>query len=166
MGCGPKTQKDQRIHKSHNLKFRTVRKLQPPHWGSQQTHSRGRSVATILDATVCCSYCCCLPGHSTTGITLGWHGNSNIERLPPGPTTSKGRMNVYCLMWEIVSRFAFKELPSSDENWQHGWPTSSSCDDSPCCLKGTVSRDFLICFMALKTKSVLFVQALMLETFF
>jgi hypothetical protein len=31
------------------------------------------------------------------GIPLLSRGDSNIERPPPGPITSKGGMNVYCI---------------------------------------------------------------------
>jgi hypothetical protein len=39
---------------------------------------------------------CRLPGPCPTGVRPIRRGISNIEKLPPGPTTSQGSMNVYC----------------------------------------------------------------------
>ncbi len=68
------------------------------------------------------------PGHPPTGDLPVWHSNHNIERLPPGPTTSKGSMNVYCMMKKTTEKL----------------------------FKGTLTRDILAFFIIFNIKSVFF----------
>jgi hypothetical protein len=68
----------------------------------------------------------------SAGISPLGRGDSNIERLPPGLTTSKGGMNVCCIR-QLFMSCKGKELPQSKQRDLMKSMTSAcgSCDCSP-----------------------------------
>jgi hypothetical protein len=69
----------------------------------------------------------------STGISPLSRGDSNIERPPPGPITSKGGMNVYCIGRLFMLCKGREEPQSKRRNLAtRTTPVFGSCDSSPC----------------------------------
>ncbi len=78
--------------KSQNLESRAIWWPLPPHCHCRLSAAENEAPQLQLYAAITIATC---PNPSLTGLSPLRCGDGNIERLPPGSTTSKGSMNVY-----------------------------------------------------------------------
>jgi hypothetical protein len=62
---------------------------------------------------------------SLTGISSVWCGNSYIERLPSESIISKGSMNRYCRIQQLLCDCKEEKNAVKWQDWWQGWPSSS-----------------------------------------